>query len=274
MLLDLAAYAARIEYRGALLPTLGTLKDLHLAHTTHIPFENLDVLLGRPIRLDIETLWKKLVDGGRGGYCFEHNTLFAAVLETIGFRVERLAARVRLGATRVLPRTHMLLVVQVNGAEWLADVGFGGDGLLLPVPLQPGEEVSQFGWKHRVIVEDAAFVLQTALPEGWADMYCFTREPQQPVDYDLANYYISTHPESPFVRSLTAQLPGPHRRLILRDRQLAERAPECISETTLPDDDAVLEVLSRCFHLNFPAGTRFPREGSPVSVQAVRDPRW
>src|SRR5271169_2357064 len=106
MTLDLAAYARRIGHPGELAPTLETLKNLHLAHATHIPFENLDILLGQPIRLDLESLWAKLVTGGRGGYCFEQNALFAAVLETIGFRVTRLAARVRMGAAQVRPRSH------------------------------------------------------------------------------------------------------------------------------------------------------------------------
>src|SRR4051812_17349400 len=100
--MDLKEYAARVGYTGEFTPTVETLKALHLAHATHIPFENLDVLLGRPIRLDIDSLWAKLVNGGRGGYCFEHNALFAGVLEAAGFRVRRLAGRV--GAAR--PRLH------------------------------------------------------------------------------------------------------------------------------------------------------------------------
>src|SRR5215469_1149692 len=94
--LDLGAYQARIGYSGACVPTPEVLAELHLAHATHIPFENLDIQLGRPIHLDLESLQSKLVRDGRGGYCFEQNTLFAAALETLGFPVTRLAARVRL----------------------------------------------------------------------------------------------------------------------------------------------------------------------------------
>src|SRR5262249_30740485 len=134
--LDLDAYLTRINQVGPLAPTQQVLERLHLAHTTHIPFENLNVLLGRPIRLDLDSLQAKLVRDRRGGYCFEQNTLFASVLEQIGFRVTRLAARVRLGAHRLLPRTHMLLRVDVDGQPWLADVGFGGAGLLQPILLK------------------------------------------------------------------------------------------------------------------------------------------
>src|SRR5690349_15099497 len=128
--LDLDAYLDRIGYAGPRLPTRRVLEGLHLAHTTHVPFENLDILLGRPIRLDLDSLQAKLVRDRRGGYCFEQNTLFAAGLEQMGFAVTRLAARVRFGASRLLPRTHMLLRVDVEGEPFLADVGFGGSGLL------------------------------------------------------------------------------------------------------------------------------------------------
>src|SRR5690348_5249377 len=109
MPIDLKPYLAHIEYGGDLKPTVATLRELHLAHATHIPFENLDVLLRRPIQLDLDSIMAKMIGGGRGGYCFEHNTLFAAVLEQIGFRVTRLAGRVRMGAASARPRTHMAL---------------------------------------------------------------------------------------------------------------------------------------------------------------------
>ena len=117
----------------------------------HIPFENLDIQLGRPIRLDLESIQSKLVRGRRGGYCYEQNSLFAAVLERIGFRVTTLAARVRKGASRVLPRTHMLLSVDAADSPWLADVGFGTGGLLKPVAMLPGRASRQFAWNFRLV---------------------------------------------------------------------------------------------------------------------------
>jgi N-hydroxyarylamine O-acetyltransferase len=146
--LDLPAYLDRIGVSRAdsRAPTLDTLRALHLGHSTTIPFENLDVLLGRPIRLDLASLQAKLVEARRGGYCFEHNVLFAAVLEALGFPVTRLAARVYMGPpSPARPRTHMLLRVEVGAEPWLADVGFGRDGLLEPVPFDPGPAVSQVG---------------------------------------------------------------------------------------------------------------------------------
>jgi N-hydroxyarylamine O-acetyltransferase len=254
---DLEAYARRIEYSGGLAPSLETLKGLHLAHATHIPFENLDVLSRQPIRLDLESIWAKLVVGGRGGYCFEQNALFAAVLEVIGFRVTRLAARVRMGAAQVRPRSHMLLAVNVDGQNWLADVGFGADAFLQPIPLIPGTVTLQFGWQYRVIAEGGVYVLQSMRPEGWLDLYSFTLEEQYPVDYEVSNHFTSTHPSSPFVTTLLVQRPGVEFRRMLVNRRLLEYRPEGMSETAVPDDDALLEVLAEHFTLRFPAGTRF-----------------
>jgi N-hydroxyarylamine O-acetyltransferase len=258
MPVDLKAYAARIEYSGGFAPTLATLRELHLAHATHITFENLDILLGRPIRLDQESVTAKLIDAGRGGYCFQQNALFAAVLETMGFRVKRLGARVRMGSTEVRPRSHMLLAVEAEGASWLADVGFGGEGLLLPVRLKAGEVERHFGWQYRVCVDGGLHVLQTLKPEGWFDLYSFTLEEHEPADYEVSNYFTSTNPHSPFVNRLVVQRPGKDVRLTLVNRRLTEQRPDGVSESILADDDALLKTLAERFGLRFPAGTRFP----------------
>src|SRR5262249_42732190 len=123
--LDIDAYLRRIGYRGEVAPTLVVLDALHLAHATHIPFENLDIQLGRPIQIDLANVQAKLVLGGRGGYCFEQNTLLAAVLRQIGFHVTTLLARVRLHKQRPVPRSHMVLKVDSGECSYLADVGFG-----------------------------------------------------------------------------------------------------------------------------------------------------
>ena len=252
MPLDLKAYAARVEYGGEFTPALATLRALHLAHATHIPFENLDILLGRPIRLDLESVSAKLIEARRGGYCFEQNALFAAVLEAIGFRVTRLAARVRMGAAEIRPRSHMLLAVDVEGERLVADVGFGGEGLLLPVGLK-GDE----GEGYRVIADSGLHVLQSRRAEGWFDLYSFTLEEQHAADYEVSNHFTSTHPSSPFVNKLVVQRPGKDVRLTLVNRQLTEQRPDRVSEIMLADDEAVLQTLADRFGLRFPAGTRF-----------------
>jgi len=254
---DLKTYAARVGYDGEFAPTLDVLRRLHFAHATHVPFENIDVLLGRPIRLDLESLWQKMVLDGRGGYCFEQNALFAAVLEAAGFRVRRHAARVRMGASGVRPRTHMLLLVEAAGEQWLCDVGFGADGLVHPVAFRPGAVTEQFAWKYRVVQEGAVYVLQGWRPEGWIDLYAFGLEPTYPIDYEVANCYTATHPNSIFRKMLRVQLPGPENTLLLINHTLTERTAGGVTETPVPEDK-LLEVLASHFHLHFPPGTRFP----------------
>jgi N-hydroxyarylamine O-acetyltransferase len=264
--MQLDAYLERIGYSGDLRPSLRVLEALHLAHATHIPFENLDVLRGVPIRLDLESLQGKLVDARRGGYCYEHNLLFAAVLEELGFTVTRLAARVRHRATRINPRTHMLLLVDVDGARWLADVGFGAEGLLLPVPFGSGQESAQFAWTYRVAAGPRGpaprggyeWMLQSRHGQDWVDLYSFTLEPQLPVDYEVANHYTSTHPESRFVKMLTVQLPTPQARTALRNRELVVDTGEATATRVMADDEEIRRVLRETFGLPAPADLRIP----------------
>lgn len=252
--LDLQAYLRRIGYQGAVEPTRRVLEALHLAHATHIPFENLDILLGRPIALDLASLQSKLVARSRGGYCFEHNLLFAAVLREFGFEPTLLAARVRFRTTAVLPRTHMLLLVEGEGSRWLADVGFGGEGLLLPVPFGNGEEARHYAWTYRVIEEAGAgtWILQSRRNDAWMDLYAFTLEPQQSIDYEIANHYMSTHPDSRFVQTLTVQLPGPQRRMILRNRDLIEDRGDAVLERRIESDEEFVSALQEYFGLDMP----------------------
>ncbi len=255
--LDVDAYLRRIEYAGDTRPTPAVLESLHRAHATHIPFENLDILLGRPIALDLASLQAKLVVAGRGGYCFEQNLLFSAVLQALGFAVTQLAARVRLGSDALRPRTHMTLLVDVDGAQWLADVGFGAPGPLLPVPFGSAEESRQHAWTYRVVDADGSSLLQSSRGTAWENLYAFTREPQHRVDYELMSHYTSTHPSSPFTQTLTAQRIAPDVRHTLRNREYCEDRAGGIRQRTLADDDEVLDVLADTFALRFPAGTRF-----------------
>jgi N-hydroxyarylamine O-acetyltransferase len=268
--LNLDAYFLRIGYDGPRAPAHSVLEALHLAHATHIPFENLDILLGRPIRLDLASLEEKLVVGWRGGYCFEHNTLFAAVLEALGFQVTRLAARVKLGTTRMLPRTHMLLRVDLEGHAWLADVGFGAEGLLKPLAFRSGEAAQQFAWTYRVVQEAGWWTLQGNRGEDWQDFYTFTLEPHYPIDFEMANHYTSTHPESRFVQTLTAQLSTAEARYTLRNNDLVIDRGHSLTQHAVPDGEPLLQVLSRTFGLDFPAGTRFrvPARGTIDHVES------
>jgi N-hydroxyarylamine O-acetyltransferase len=258
-LFDLDAYLQRVGCRNPSAASLETLAELHEAHCAAIPFENLDILLGRPIDLDLAALQAKLVGARRGGYCFEQNTLFEAALRALGFGVTALAARVRTGTTGVRPRTHMLLRVDLPESTYLADVGFGGGGPVHPLPLENGASVTTGPFTHRLRSEDQLWVLQAATRDGWSDLYAFTLEPQYPVDFEMANHYTSTHPRSAFVLNLTAQRSWPERRAVLRNRELALTTAEGESVSTIRDPEHLLHVLATEFGLAFPAGTRFSR---------------
>jgi N-hydroxyarylamine O-acetyltransferase len=256
--LDLDAYLRRVRYAGDLNPAYPVLAALHLAHAANIPFENLDILLGRPVRLDLGSLQAKLVTGRRGGYCFEQNILFAAVLERLGFAVTPLAARVRYGVNRIIPRTHMLLLVRCDGGTWVADVGFGREGLLLPVPFASGRETRHYGRAYRVVPEQQEWTLQMLEAGSWIDLYTFLPDPQTLADYEMANHYTSTHPDSPFLRTLVVQLPSPEARRVLRNRELTIDNGRSITRRTIAGDAELLDVLAEVFDLRFRGGTRFP----------------
>ncbi|HEX8012528.1 MAG TPA: arylamine N-acetyltransferase [Casimicrobiaceae bacterium] len=254
--LDLDAYLGRIGYAGARDAALATLRAVHFAHATRIPFENLDIMLGRPIRIDLPSLQVKLVRCGRGGYCFEQNTLFAAALRALGFEVTLLAARVRFGATRILPRTHMVLSVAAEGASWLADVGFGAAGLLYPVRFGDPQEARQFAWTYRLDEESGQWVLRSLRDGALTDLYAFTLEPQLAVDFEVANHYVSTHPQSRFVQALTVQRSTPEERRTLVNRELAIERAGGTERRTLSCEEELLPLLADTFGLSFPEGTR------------------
>jgi N-hydroxyarylamine O-acetyltransferase len=198
-------YSKRIGYSGTAGPDLATLTRLHRAHIGAIPFENLDIQMGRTVKLDPDALQAKMVRQRRGGYCFEQNSLFMLALQSIGFAPEAREARVRQNTGGLMrPRTHMVLTMPCEGREWLADVGFGGDGLLEPIELD-GRSTEQAGVVYRVAAEDSVRVLQRHIAGGWEDLYAFIPNPVHPIDFEVGNWFTSTHPRSPFVLNLTAQ---------------------------------------------------------------------
>lgn len=256
---DLGAYLARVGVAKPAAPSLTALQALQQAHLAAIPFENLDILLGRPIRLDLGSLQTKLVADRRGGYCFEQNTLFQAALDALGFSVTPLAARVRVGGGPVRPRTHMLLHVALPEGDFAADVGFGGDSPRHPLRLTEGAELRDGDMAHRLRREDGLWVLQARTDGDWSDQYAFGLEPQHPADFEMANHFTSTWPRSPFVNTLTAQICTAERRAILRNRDLVVRTAEGQAASSVRDPEHLLQVLDEHFGLRFPPGTRFAK---------------
>ncbi|EHR61480.1 arylamine N-acetyltransferase family protein [Saccharomonospora cyanea] len=201
--LDLDAYLRRIGQPAAS-PSAEALASLHEAHVRTIPFENVDVVLGRTPSLELPDIADKLVHRQRGGYCFEHGLLFAAALERLGYDVVRCMARVGFDKPDA-PLTHLLSLVSVGDERFLADVGFGS-GLLVPLPLTDGARTEHGGWPFRLRQEGRHWLLETPTDDdGWHVAHGFDETPQRFVDYVVANHYIATHPKSPFTRRLIVQ---------------------------------------------------------------------
>jgi N-hydroxyarylamine O-acetyltransferase len=264
---DLDAYFARIHYGGPREPTLSALHAITAAHVQSIPFENLDVLLGRPINLEIAAVFRKLVHERRGGYCFEQNGLLLHVLDTLGFEASPLSARVRLHRPRdyVPPRTHMFIRVGLDGESWLTDVGVGGASLTAAIRLDSDDEQSTPHESRRIVRDGGRYFHQVRFGSEWQDVCEFTLEEMPPIDRELANWFTSAHPQSHFRDRLMAARALPDGgRLTLLNRDFSIRQHDGRSQArALVSPDELLDVLAQHFGLSFPRETRFGPPGSP-----------
>jgi N-hydroxyarylamine O-acetyltransferase len=259
---ELQRYFARIAYDGPREPTLSVLHALTAAHAQHIPFENLDVQLGRGVALSSAAVFDKLVERRRGGYCFEQNGLFLEVLSALGFNVTPLSARVRLNRPQdVVPaRTHLCLKVLIDDAAWLTDVGVGAASLTAAIRLEPNLAQGTPHEARRTVRDGDRWFHQIRYGEQWTDVYEFTGESMPPIDREVANWFTSTHPDSFFKKSLMVARAGEDgRRYTLSDREFTTRERDGRANVrVLGSQSALLEVLAEQFDLHFEPGTRFP----------------
>jgi N-hydroxyarylamine O-acetyltransferase len=264
--LDLAAYFERIQWTGGTSPTLETLAGLIRAHTAHIPFENLDVLLGRPVRLDLGSLQDKLIRAGRGGYCFEHATLFAGVLEMLGFQPVRHAARVVLFSPRTeASRTHMFLTVPVDGATFVADPGFGLFAARFPVPLVDGETAGGGQDTHWMTRDGDLWALRVPRDGQPVTGWVSTLEKENLVDFEVANHFIATHPASPFVNWIMLSAATPEGRINVMNRDVTILRGAESRSMRLADRAALRALLVEHFGFDLPEVER-------LAVPAI--PEW
>jgi len=208
MSFDLDAYLERVRLKEVPTPDAEGLALVQRAHRLAIPFENLDIPLGRGIRIDSAPVFDKLVTARRGGYCFEQNRLFADALAAFGFTVRPLLARVWLGASETPGLTHVLLLVTIDGRDWIADAGFGGS-YSPPMPLAgDAQAAAPDGALFRLIADSRGWVLQRnghpgatdgrGTGAGWVDQYSFTLAEVAPIDLVLSNHWTSTAPHTRF----------------------------------------------------------------------------
>jgi N-hydroxyarylamine O-acetyltransferase len=248
------AYFQRIGYSGSTEPTFETLKALHLAHTRSIPFENLSPLLRIPVRLDIDSIQHKIIHEHRGGYCFEQNTLLTHVLRELGYEVKGLAARVLWNASPgvVTPRGHMLLKVRILGKDYIADTGFGGLTLPEPILLQTSIEQETTHEKFRILARGDEFELQAVVQNEWRSLYLFSLLEHLLPDYEVPNYYLSTHSNSHFLHNLLAARIEPGKRYALRNADLTIYTGNATEKSQIKAVPELTDVLETIFGIRLP----------------------
>jgi len=267
--LDLAAYFARIRYTGPREPTLAVLRALHLQHMLTIPTENLDVLLDRRISIELADLERKLIRERRGGYCFEHNTIFHAALHALGFTVTPLLARVRWQVPVDISTglTHMVLRVELEGRAWMVDVGMGAIGPTAPLAFGTEAEQATPHEPRRLLKKDDTVLHQLRSGANWLDVYEIASTVPQPIDFEMGNWYSCTNPQAYFRNNLVVTRTAPDRRVIIFNSDFTYRYPDGRAETrNIASPEELLALLAEHFDLNFPAGTRFGPPGSAWPV--------
>ena len=253
---DLNAYLTRVAFeRRPARPGLSTLRDLALAHPRAIPFENLDPLLRRPIRLDIASIQEKLVRGGRGGWCFEHNLLLGTALTALGFNVTGLAARVvwNVPAGVVRGRSHMVLLVTVPEGPHIIDVGFGGSTPTAPLRLVTDVGQATPHEPFRLVKVADSLRVEARLEKAWKGLYVFDLQPQVLADYEMPNWYLCNHPESHFLDRVVAARVERDRRYALRNTEFAVYYPRGEAERrTLTSGAEIRQTLQDVFQIQVP----------------------
>lgn len=200
---DLSTYLQRINYTGQVSADSATLYALMRHQLFSVLFENLDVQAGKVVSLVPEEIVDKLIQQGRGGYCYEVNGLFAMALEALGIPYIFVSARSMFYPTR-RPKTHMALIAQVDGRQWLCDLGFGSYGIRAPIPLDLLDSEIYQDFDVFRLTQDAKgeYLLQAKVEGEWANQYGFDLTPQEWIDFVPANYLNSTHPDAIFVQKL------------------------------------------------------------------------
>lgn len=248
--MDLDRYAARVGLPRLPAPSLDGLRQLAFAHATHVPFENFAAFLGHGVDLSLPAVERKLVHEGRGGWCFEQNLLFGAVLRSMGVDVVDLAARVlwfRPPGHRA-PRTHRLLLLTIDGRRYVADVGFGVVTLSTVLELTPEVEQETPHEPHRFVRDGEDWRLEARLDDRWQPLYGFTLEPWWAEDFEPVNYQLSRDPASNFVKVLALARTTPTGRLTLRDLDFTRRERGAVVETRRPGSvDELVELVERQF---------------------------
>jgi len=248
---DVSPYLERIGYEGSREPTLETLRALHRRHMLAVPFENLDIHLGRPIVLDETAFLDKIVRQRRGGFCYELNGLFAALLRDLGYDLDLVSGRVSNELGRFGPEfDHLVLLVRLDGQQWIADVGFG-DSFLKPLALD-GKEHSSGGMLYFVDRWPEGFILLREENGVWSAKYVFTLQPHRLEEFAGMCVYHQTSPNSTFPRARICSRATPQGRVTLSGMRLIQTVNDERTERMLESEEQYAQALEEYFGIELP----------------------
>jgi N-hydroxyarylamine O-acetyltransferase len=248
---NLDSYFERIKYQDGTNASEEVLKNIHIAHTLNVPFENLDVFYKRPILLDEAALFKKIVKERRGGYCFEMNGFFSLVLQKLGFKVANLLARVTVDGIHYTTKTHQAILVETEGRQWLADVGFGNDGIIAPLLLEENTEQKQFAHTYRLVANSKpGYVLQKKNEHGYSPLYAFTLDACSPEDFLMSNHFTATFPGSFFLTMRMCTMPKKDGRVTLTDSHFKVVRENEVTISPIADEDEFRKLLKTNFGID------------------------
>jgi len=255
VLTDIDLYLQRLGYATPPTPSLETLRKLQWRHTSTFTFENLSPLSGQPVCLDLPSIQRKLLHEGRGGYCYELNSLYMTLLQDLGFEVRGITGRVVINASEHdwVARTHRLTLLTLDGVRYITDVGFGGMVPTAPLLLDTQDEQTTPHEPYRITLEGDTYTLRAQVAGEWRAMYHFDLQRQGDIDYEIGNWYVSTHPESVFRQRLMVARTGDGIRRTLNNGSFALHRMGGDSERReLGDVDELLELLHSEFGLTVP----------------------
>ncbi|MDY7534187.1 arylamine N-acetyltransferase [Pseudomonas sp. Bout1] len=248
-------YLQRLGYDTPPPPTLQTLQDLQLRHVCTFAFESLSTLLHAPVPIDLPSIEHKVLFDGRGGYCYELNQMFLALLQELGFDARGITGRVVMGGPpdALTARTHRLSLVTLDGVRYISDVGFGGMVPSSPLQLDTDATQATAHEPYRLSLNEGNYTLWAQVAGEWRGLYVFDLQVQSRIDYEIGNWYVSTHPNSPFLGQLKVALIGPGFRRTLNNGQYAIHYLDRASEKRVIDNvDELLTLLQASFGIRLP----------------------
>ncbi|WAT26422.1 arylamine N-acetyltransferase family protein [Pseudomonas sp. GXZC] len=249
-------YLQCLGYDSPPAPTLHTLRELQLRHVCTFAFENLSSLMRLPVPIDLASVEQKVLLAGRGGYCYELNQMFLALLQELGFDARGITGRVVMGGPpdARTARTHRLSLVTLDGVRYITDVGFGGMVPSSPLRLDTEAVQDTAHEPYRLSFDgQGSYTLWAQVAEEWRGLYVFDLQVQAAIDYEIGNWYVSTHPDSVFVGQLKVARLAAGRRHTLNNANYAIHSLDRPSEKrALTRADEMLDVLTETFGIRVP----------------------